>query len=122
MKTIIAFFAFILIASNVMAGNNKPVPAFAESTLLVSKSVTVHTDVKGNVIATSRFISDLQLPLPVLRKLMKKCPDYTFRYIREFDADGRMTYVIALENETGFKLVKISNGSFKTLETMTKSF
>lgn len=29
---------------------------------------------KGNVFAVSRFISDVQLPLPVLQKLMKKMP------------------------------------------------
>lgn len=121
MKKIIAFFAFTLIAVSALAGNNKPVPVIAENAKLISRQITVHTDEKGNIIATSRFISDIQLPVVVMKKLMKNYPDQDINYIREFDADGIITYVVALESATGYKLVKVSGRSLKTLETLRKT-
>lgn len=44
MKTLIALFAFALVAVNAVAGNNRPAPAFAENA--VSKKMTVHADEK----------------------------------------------------------------------------
>ena len=119
MKTLIALFAFALVAVNAQAGNNKPVPAFAEN--VVSSKMTVHADEKGNVFAISRFISDVQLPLPVLKKLMTKCPDETIVSIREFDAGGAITYIMALENEKGYKVVRIAGSSLTTLDKVNKS-
>ncbi len=52
---------------------------------------------------------------------MKKCPDYQIRYIREFESGGINTYIITLENETGYKVVRCTKSAFAVLQQLDKN-
>jgi hypothetical protein len=127
MKAITFLLAIALVSVNAVANNKKfnnaaalsekkvAAPAFSE------KKVMTHYDVQGNLLATSRFISDADLPLYAITKLMKHCPDEQIKLVREFDASGEKTYIVTLENATGFKVVKVTNADLEILEKLTKS-
>ncbi len=93
----------------------------AKFTMKASK-VTAHFDREGNLLATSRYISDSELPLNVITKLMKKYPDQKIHNIVEYDAEGNTTYVITLESNTHWTVLKAeSTGSLSTLKKLEKA-
>lgn len=118
MKTITAILAAIVLTLNATAAAPASDMMYrAVYSLMGEKS---HFDASGKLIATSRYISDAALPLPVIKKLMKKCPDFQIRYIREFEADGINTYVITLENASSFKIVRCGQGTLSVLQHLDK--
>src|SRR5688572_19892279 len=87
-----------------------------------SSKVTAHFDREGNLLATSRYITDTELPLKVISRLMKKFPDQKIQNIVEYDAEGNTTYVITLESETHWTVLKAEqSGSLTTLKKLTKA-
>lgn len=118
MKTIIALFATVMISLNVAATPGADMMYKTAVRLGAEKS---YYDASGNLLATSRFITDAALPLPVIKRLMKKCPDYQIRYIREFNAADVLTYIITLENETGYKIIRSSRNSYTVLQEIEKN-
>ena len=126
MKAITFLLAIALVSVNAAANNKK----FNSATTLSEKKVAApafsarkimtHYDVQGNVLATSRFISDADLPLYAISKLMKHCPDEQIKLVREFDALGEKTYIVTLENAAGFKVVKVSAAGLEILENLKK--
>ncbi|ATL46341.1 hypothetical protein COR50_03655 [Chitinophaga caeni] len=72
--------------------------------------VTAHFDKHGNLLATSRYISDSDLPLPVITRLMNRYPNENIRNIVEYTVSGQVSYVITLENTTQWKVVKAHPG------------
>src|SRR5687768_5872247 len=101
MKTITFLLAIALVTVNATANNKKFNNATVLSEKKVSglsaeKKVTTHYDVQGNILATSRYISDADLPLYAISKLMKSCPDEQIKLVREFEALGEKTYIVTL--------------------------
>lgn len=93
----------------------------AKFTMKASK-VTAHFDKEGNLLATSRYITDTELPLKVISRLMKKFPDQKIQNIVEYDAEGSTTYVITLESETHWTVLKAdASGSLSTLKKLVKA-
>lgn len=127
MKTITFILAIAMISVSAMANNKKYNVATAlngkkaATTTVAENKVTSHYDLQGNLLATSRYISDAQLPLYAITKLMKHCPDEQIKLIREFEALGEKTYIVTLENVTGFKVVKVTAADLEILEQLQKS-
>lgn len=93
----------------------------AKFTMRESK-VTAHFDREGNLLATSRYITDSELPLNVITRLMKKFPDQRIHNVVEYEADGNTTYVITLESESHWTVLKAeSGGSLSTLKKLRKA-
>ncbi|RAI98516.1 hypothetical protein LX64_04878 [Chitinophaga skermanii] len=117
MKTLTILIALVTFSASVFANNT----SVNESAKKAVKAVTHYVDDNGNEVATSRYISDAELPLSVIKKLMKKCPDQNILSVREFDAAGDKTYVVTLETGTAFQVVKVSSSTFKTLQAFNKA-
>ena len=92
----------------------------AKFTMKTSK-VTAHFDRDGNLLATSRYITDAELPLNVITRMMKKYPDQKIHSVVEYDAEGNTTYVITLESGTHWTVLKAeSNGNLTKLKKLQK--
>jgi hypothetical protein len=84
--------------------------------------VTAHFDREGNLLATSRYITDSELPLNVITRMMKKYPDQKIHCVVEYDANGGTTYVITLESKTHWTILKAeSNGNLTRMKRLTKA-
>lgn len=118
MKTIIALFATAIISLNTAAS---PVADMMYRASVNLGAVKKHYDESGNLLATSKYVSDAALPLPVIKKLMKKCPDHQIRLVREFEAEGNTTYIITLESEMGYKVVRCTGTSYAVLQSLDKN-
>ncbi|WP_298714849.1 hypothetical protein [Chitinophaga sp.] len=89
---------------------------------LNARKVTAHYDRDGVLLATSRYIDDADLPLNVITRLMKKYPDQKINNIVEYEADGLTTYVVTLESETHWTVLKAeSNGNITRLKKLQKA-
>ena len=86
-----------------------------------SSKVTAHFDNEGNLLATSRYITDSELPLNVITRLMKKYPDQNIHNIVEYDADGNTTYMITLENASHWTTVRATATSVSTYRKLRKA-
>ncbi|RAI97485.1 hypothetical protein LX64_05156 [Chitinophaga skermanii] len=117
MKTLTILIALVTLSVNVFANNT----SVNESVKKAVKKVMHHIDEQGNEVATSRYISDADLPLNVIKKLMKKCPNENIVSVREFNAAGEKTYIVTLETATQYQVVKISTLDFETLESFNKA-
>ncbi|MBO9154800.1 hypothetical protein ACFOTA_21480 [Chitinophaga sp. GCM10012297] len=126
MKTITFILAIAMISVSAMANNKKYNVATAltgkkAAVSIAENKVTSHYDRQGNLLATSRYISDAELPLYAITKLMKHCPDEQIKLVREFEAIGEKTYIVTLENATGYKVVKVTAADLEILEQLTKN-
>ncbi|RPE13330.1 hypothetical protein EGT74_07320 [Chitinophaga lutea] len=93
----------------------------AKFTIKASK-VTAHFDRDGNLLATSRYITDTELPLNVITRLMKKFPDQKIQNVVEYEAEGATTYVITLESDSHWTVLKAaSTGGLTTLKKLRKA-
>ncbi|WP_423736806.1 hypothetical protein [Chitinophaga caseinilytica] len=89
---------------------------------LHARKVTAHYDREGNLLATSRYIDDADLPLNVITRLMKKYPDQKINNIVEYEADGFTTYVVTLESDTHWTVLKSdSDGNLTRLKKLQKA-
>ncbi|WP_109695193.1 PepSY-like domain-containing protein [Chitinophaga deserti] len=87
-----------------------------------ARKVTAHYNKEGELLATSRYITDSDLPLNVITRLMKKYPDQKINNIVEYEADGSTTYVITLESETHWTVLRAeSNGNISRLKKLQKA-
>lgn len=86
-----------------------------------SSKVTAHFDNDGNLLATSRYITDSELPLNVITKLMKKYPDQNIHNVVEYDAEGATTYIITLESDTHWTTVRATATSVGTYRKLKKA-
>ncbi|WP_341838067.1 hypothetical protein WJU16_09420 [Chitinophaga pollutisoli] len=118
MKTIIALIATVIISLNASAVTPGADMMFKTSLRLAAEKSWY--DAEGNLLATSRMINEAALPFNVIKSLMKKCPDYQIRFIREFEAEGINTYVITLENEKGYKVVRCLDKTLTVLQQLEK--
>jgi hypothetical protein len=90
--------------------------------ILKNSKVTAHFNKAGELLATSRYITDAELPLGVLNKLIKHFPDQQIRTVVEYSAEGESTYVISLESETAWTVLKARSGSaLTTLKKLQKN-
>ncbi|RPD41161.1 hypothetical protein [Chitinophaga barathri] len=127
MKTITFILAIAMISVSAMANNKKYNTATAllsekkVTAVAAERKVTTYFDTEGNVLATCRSISEIELPQYAVNKLIKKCPDEQIKLIREFDALGEKTYIVTLENATGFKVVKVTSSELEILEQLKKN-
>lgn len=80
--------------------------SFVAKFALNTSKVTAHFDAEGNLLATSRNISDAQLPTRVINRLMKKFPNQQIHNIMEYVTDDATRYVIMLESETSWTNIK----------------
>lgn len=89
---------------------------------LKNSKVTAHFNKAGELLATSRYITDAELPLGVINKLIKRFPGQNIRNIVEYSAEGESTYVISLESETEWTILKAKGGSpLTTLKKLQKN-
>ncbi|PUZ28780.1 hypothetical protein DCC81_04655 [Chitinophaga parva] len=65
----------------------------ANFTIRESK-VTAHFDADGNLLNTSRYLNEDQLPLAVTNRLAKKYAGQRIENITEYQANGEVTYYI----------------------------
>ena len=65
--------------------------------------------VKGNLAFSSRRITDTDLPLKVMQKLMRRFPDNYIRRIMRFYAKGYSMYFITLESKTDFNILCVNH-------------
>jgi hypothetical protein len=122
MKTFIAILASVIVSF----GASTASAATPGTDLMYKAAYSImgeksYYDASGNLLATSRFVTDASLPLNAIKKLMKKCPDHEIRYIREFQAEGINTYIITLENKTGFKVVRYAENTLTILQKLDKN-
>lgn len=89
---------------------------------LKNSKVTAHFNKAGELLATSRYITDTELPLGIISKLIKRFPNQHIRNVVEYSAEEQTTYVISLESETGWTILKAQNGSpLTTLKKLQKN-
>lgn len=95
---------------------------FVAKFTLNARKVTAHYDKEGTLLATSRYIDDADLPLNVISRLMQKYPDQKINNIVEYEADGNTTYVVTLESQTHWTVLKAeSNGAITRLKKLQKA-
>jgi hypothetical protein len=80
----------------------------ARFTLRASK-VTAHFDKDGTLIATSRIITDAELPLEVVSTLIRKFRDQKIHSIMEYVVDGNTYYAITLESATQWTVLRTNS-------------
>lgn len=89
---------------------------------LNNSKVTAHFSKAGELLATSRYITDTELPVNVISKLIKHFPDQNIRTIVEYTVEGENTYVITLESKTEWTILKARNGNpLTTLKKLQKA-
>ncbi len=89
---------------------------------LNASKVTAHFDSEGTLLAMSRNISDAQLPTAVISRLIRKFPDQNIRNIVEYVSDNATRYVITLESETSWTVLKAEiTGDLSVLNKLKKS-
>ncbi|MRG47987.1 hypothetical protein GFS24_22900 [Chitinophaga sp. SYP-B3965] len=90
--------------------------------VLKNSKVTAHFNKAGELLATSRYITDADLPLGIINKLIKRFPEQNIRNVVEYSSEGESTYVISLENETEWTILKAKSGSpLITLKKLQKN-
>jgi hypothetical protein len=147
MKKIIAILAFVFTAAAGFAkdntvDNHKVLNAFREEfgniqdvdwyqtensyvakfSLHTSK-VTAHFTADGTLLATSRYISDSQLPGNVITRLIKKYPNQVIHSVVEYVTDDTTRYVIILEGATTWTTLKAEawDGSLSVIIKLQKA-
>lgn len=76
---------------------------------LKARKVTAHFDKDGTLIATSRIISDSELPLDVISTLIRKYPDQKIHSVVEYVVDGNTYYAITLESATEWTVLRTNS-------------
>lgn len=146
MKKLVTLFALVLIAAAGFANdktvnNSKVLDGFrhefgnvenvdwyqtessyvAKFSLNASK-VTAHFDADGTLLATSRNISDNQLPNNVINRLIKKFPNQQIHNIVEYVTDDATRYLIILESETEWTTLKAeTTGGLSVITKLRKA-
>ncbi|RPE14236.1 hypothetical protein EGT74_12255 [Chitinophaga lutea] len=96
--------------------------SFVAKFALNASKITAHFDEEGTLLAVSRNISDSQLPTAVITRLIKKFPNQAIRNVVEYVSDDTTRYVITLESETHWTVLKgDENGSVSVLNKLKKS-
>lgn len=85
----------------------------AKFTVKESK-VTAHFDNEGRLLATSRYITDSDLPLKVMNRLVKKYPNQRINNVVEYEYEGLTTYVVTLESATHWTVLKAEPAGWLT--------
>lgn len=89
---------------------------------LNARRVTAHFDKQGTLIATSRLISDVELPYDVIRRLIRKFPNQRIHNIVEYKVGGAAFYAIVLESATRWTSLKVNaNGDITVLKKLQKA-
>lgn len=89
---------------------------------LKDSKVTAHFNKAGELLATSRYITDAELPANVINKLIKRFPNQNIRNIVEYNVEGETTYVISLESDTHWTILKAKgNSALVTLKKLQKA-
>jgi Cu/Ag efflux protein CusF len=87
-----------------------------------STKVTAHFDKNGALLATSRYITDADLPLNVMSRLIRKYADQKIHHVMEYVSNGSTSYVITLESAQNWTILKSDeNGGFTQLRKLTKA-
>ncbi|RAI99693.1 hypothetical protein LX64_04238 [Chitinophaga skermanii] len=125
MKNIITFIAFICIAT-VAAANNKKINiakvATTNTEKVAVKKVRQFFAENGTLLATSRFISDVELPQAAIETLILKCPNENIKAVQEINKQGSKYYIITLETESRVNVVRVdADGSYRAMESFQKS-
>ncbi|AWO02101.1 hypothetical protein DLD77_10540 [Chitinophaga alhagiae] len=95
--------------------------SFVAKFSLNASRVTAHFDEEGNLLATSRNISDTQLPTRVITRLIKKYPGQIIHNIVEYVCEDSTRYVITLENNNAWTVLRAENtGSLSVLDKLIK--
>ncbi|GAA4310191.1 hypothetical protein [Compostibacter hankyongensis] len=79
-------------------------------------------DKKGALAFSSRNITDSDLPLSIMRKLMKRYPDNYFRNILQFHTPlGKNIYFITLESDKQWTVLQVGDfNQIKVLQRLDK--
>jgi len=66
-------------------------------------------DTEGNLLRTTRYYSEEDLPIHILSKLKKKYSDKLVHGVTEITEDDEVTYFIALHDEKNWYIIKSDN-------------
>lgn len=88
---------------------------------LNTSKVTAHFDAEGTLLATSRNITDTQLPTPVISKLIKKFADQHIHNVVEYVTNEGTSYVITLESATEWTVLKATSGRLTVIRKLQKA-
>ncbi|MBO9152252.1 hypothetical protein ACFOTA_08545 [Chitinophaga sp. GCM10012297] len=89
---------------------------------LNSRKITAHFDRAGNLLATSRIISDAELPTQVINKLIRKYPNQKIHTIVEYAVEGSTYYALTIESGTHWTTLRADSfGEITMLTKLTKA-
>lgn len=89
---------------------------------LNARKITAHFDRSGNLLATSRMISDAELPTLVINRLIRKYPDQKIHNIVEYAVEGATYYAITLESGTHWTNLRADSfGEITVLKKLQKA-
>ncbi|WP_343699884.1 hypothetical protein [Chitinophaga sp.] len=95
--------------------------SFVAKFSLNSSRITAHFDEDGTLLATSRNISDTQLPTRVITRLIKKYPGQIIHNIVEYVCEDNTRYIITLESNSAWTVLKAEDtGSLSVLNRLVK--
>lgn len=81
---------------------------------------SVYYDTKGAWMGTIRNLNEKQLPKEIRYMLKWNFFDYSINLVREITLDQHLVYIAHLENETGFKNIRISDGEMDVISEYKK--
>ena len=76
------------------------------------KNVSAFFDADGDVIATSTYIAEEHLPLPVLKALNEKYADFKKTEIIEYTMDNETKYLVTVAKENETLVLKIGSTGY----------
>jgi len=87
-------------------------------------TTTIFYDKKGNWSGRIKLFNEEKMPREVRHEVKSTYYDYRIVYTQEIetiDSDGVPTYIICLEDESKFKLVRIRDGEMSQWKEFTKT-
>ena len=92
--------------------------AFKQSNILIRASY----DTEGNLLSTTRYYQEENLPVQILLKLKKGYEGKSVFGVTESTTQDNVTYYITLQDEKNWYVVKSDNwGSFETVKKFKKA-
>ncbi len=86
-------------AKNVEWFSDEKTKSYTANFTIRESKVTAHFDNEGNLLNTSRYLTEDQLPLAVTNRLAKKYKGQHVENIVEYQANGEFTYYVTLKSD-----------------------
>ncbi|PUZ26848.1 hypothetical protein DCM91_10690 [Chitinophaga costaii] len=86
-------------AKNVEWFSDEKAKSYTANFTIRESKVTAHFDNDGNLLNTSRYLTESQLPLAVTNRLAKKYKGQHIENIVEYQANGEFTYYVTVKSD-----------------------